>query len=126
MIIRSVKEINNTLREVMWGNGISKRFLIEEDGMGFSLTETTVNAGSKSLLEYKHHLEACYCIEGEGEIKLMNGDVHKLIPGTMYAPNKHDKHFLIAKTNMRLICVFSPALKGTEKHDLNKNNSSSY
>ena len=40
---------------------------------------------------YKNHLEACYCIEGEGTIEdLASGTVHDLKPGTMYALDKHD------------------------------------
>ena len=35
----------------------------------------------------------------------------------MYALDKHDKHILRANTEMRLVCVFNPPLKGKEVHD---------
>jgi L-ectoine synthase len=128
MIIRSLNKIIGTTRDVEWGNGNSRRFLIEKDGMDYSLTDTITKAGTKSLLEYKNHLEACYCIEGSGEIHDTNtGEIHHISPGTMYALDKHDEHYLITKEeDLRLVCVFSPALKGNESHSLSGNNSSAY
>ena len=64
MIIRKLTDVIS----VEWGNGLSRRFLLESDGMGYSLTDTIVNKGTRSLLEYQHHLEACYCIEGRGKV----------------------------------------------------------
>ncbi len=124
MIIRTLAQIQNTDRDINWGNGHSYRFLLESDGMGFSLTETTVKAGTESLLQYRSHVEACYCIEGEGEVEV-NGTIYPIQKGTMYAPNAHDTHYLRAskEKDLRLICVFSPALIGTEKHDFSKNSS---
>lgn len=118
MIIRRLKDIVGTERDVFWGNGQSRRFLLERDGMGYSMTDTVINAGTESLLEYKNHMEACYCIEGEGEVEDMAGNVHKIEPGTIYALDQHDKHFLRAKTTMRLVCCFTPPLKGDESHQL--------
>ena len=119
MIINSLNEIAETDRDVDWGNGKSRRLLIEKDQMGYSLTDTVINAGSSSLLEYKNHLEACYCIEGEGEVvDAETGEVHAITPGTMYALDKHDKHWLKASKTMRLVCVFNPPLKGHERHSL--------
>ena len=126
MIIRRLEEIEGTERDVAWGNGQSRRFLIAADKMGYSLTDTVIDAGSESLLEYKNHMEACYCIEGEGEVEDMDGNKHAIRPGTMYALDKHDKHWLRATTTMRLVCVFAPALEGTESHALKGDGSSSY
>jgi L-ectoine synthase len=69
---------------------------------------------------YKHHLEAVYLIEGEGEIEdLATGDVHGLAVGTIYALDKHDRHILRANkgTHMRMVCVFNPPVTGQEVHD---------
>jgi len=118
MLVRSLTDIMGTERDVLWGNGQSRRFLLERDGMGYSLTDTVVDPGSESLLEYRNHMEACYCIEGEGEVEDMQGNVFPLTPGTMYALNKHDRHYLRARTPMRLVCVFTPPLRGRESHDL--------
>lgn len=125
MIVRDLNKIVSTEREVEWGNGKSRRFLIEKDGMGYSLTDTIINAGTESLLEYKNHMEACYCIEGEGEVEA-DGVVYPIKPGTMYALDQHDKHYLRAKKTMRLVCIFTPALKGNESHKLKSHDSSCY
>lgn len=126
MIVRDLDSVKSAGLSVPWGNGVSRRFLTARDEMGFSLTDTVIDAGSESLLEYRNHLEACYCVEGEGEVESMSGEVFPIRPGTMYALDKHDAHYLRAKTTMRLICVFSPALRGDEAHDLSGDGSSAY
>lgn len=124
MIIRRIDEV----KTVNWGNGLSRRFLVESDKMGYTLTDTTVTAGSKSRLEYKQHLEACYCIAGSGEVVEADGTSHRIEPGTLYALDKHDPHLLIASPHedLRLVCVFSPALRGDEVHRLDTGEFSHY
>jgi L-ectoine synthase len=116
MLIRKLDSVKN----VDWGNGLSRRFLLESDGMGYTVTDTIINAGTTSRLEYKHHLEACYCIEGSGAVVEMDGTRHEIVPGTLYALDKHDMHDLIANPegDMRLVCMFTPALTGDEAHHL--------
>lgn len=125
MIVKHLNKLFGTERDIDWGNGRSRRFLIESEGMGYSLTDTLINAGSESLLGYKNHLETCYCIEGTGEVEDMDGNVHQLEPGVMYALDKHDQHYLRAHTDMRLVCVFNPPLQGQERHSLDSDGSSS-
>ena len=124
MIVRHISDV----KTVDWGNGLSRRFLLQADGMGYSLTDTTVRAGTKSLLEYRQHLEACYCIEGSGEVEDLDGRTYPIKPGIMYALNKHDAHYLIASPHedLRLVCVFMPALRGDECHNLSDTLSSHY
>jgi L-ectoine synthase len=76
-------------------------------------------AGSVLELEYKNHLEACYCISGSAALTdLATGTVHKIEPGTMYALDSHDRHRLEVgqEHDLLLISVFNPALSGTEVH----------
>lgn len=127
MIVRSLNDVIGSSREVDWGNGKSRRFLLEKDGMHFSLTDTIVTAGSRSFLEYKNHYEACYCISGSGEIQdPATGRVFEIRPGTMYALDQHDKHYLVAKEDLQLVCVFFPPLKGQESHRLVEEGASTY
>jgi L-ectoine synthase len=116
MLIRKL----DSVKTVDWGNGLSRRFLLESDGLGYTVTDTIINAGTTSRLEYKNHLEACYCIEGSGAVVEMDGTRHEIVPGTLYALDKHDMHDLIANPegDMRLICMFTPALTGDEAHRL--------
>lgn len=125
MLIRKLEDIVGGERDVAWGNGQSRRLLLARDNMGYSLTDTIIDAGTSSLLEYANHLEACYCIEGEGEVEDMDGNVYPIRPGTLYALDKNDKHHLRATTTMRLICVFVPALEGSERHSLRDDGESS-
>ncbi len=116
MLIRKL----DSVKTVDWGNGLSRRFLLESDGLGYTVTDTIINAGTTSRLEYKNHLEACYCIEGSGAVVEMDGTRHEIVPGTLYALDKHDMHDLIANPegDMRLVCMFTPALTGDEAHRL--------
>ena len=124
MIVRNI----DSVRCVDWGNGLSRRFLTESDGLGYTVTDTIVRAGTKSRLEYRRHLEACYCIAGNGEIVDMNGNSHPITPGTLYALDQHDAHWLIAspEEDLRLVCMFTPALRGDERHNLDSSEFSQY
>ncbi|MFI9642510.1 ectoine synthase [Micromonospora sp. NPDC051925] len=124
MIVRHVDNV----KTMDWGNGISRRFLLSADGMGYTVTDTVVRAGTKSRLEYRNHLEACYCIEGSGEVIDLDGTTHPITPGTLYALDKHDAHYLVASPHedLRLVCVFTPALNGDEVHRLDQAEFSHY
>ena len=124
MIVRSLEDILNTEYHVKDDNWESRRILLHKDGMGYSLHDTIVKKGKETYIWYKNHLEACYCIEGEGEVEVLDeqnqktGQIYSIKPGTVYALNHHDKHLLRATTSdMRLICVFNPPLTGQEVHD---------
>ena len=126
MIVRTLREIAGSERDVNWGNGQSRRLLLESDGMGFAFTETLLLAGTDIFIQYKNHLEACFCFEGEGEIEDTEGNKHPIVPGTLYALDKNDPHRLRAFTDLRLVSVFNPPLKGNEKHNLSGDETSSY
>lgn len=118
MIVKHLDEILGTENDVKGGNWTSRRLLLKRDGMGFSLNDTLIHAGTETLIWYKNHLEAVYCIEGEGEIEVIeDGTVYPIRPGTLYALDGHEKHYLRAKSEMRMICVFNPPLTGQEVHD---------
>lgn len=119
MIIRRLKEILGTDREVQAPNGnwVSRRLSLKDDEMGFSLHDTLIHAGTETYIWYKHHLEAVYCVAGKGEIEdLETGEIHSISDGTLYLLNKHERHYLRATETMRMICVFNPPLTGNEVH----------
>jgi len=120
MIVRRLEEIRGSQREVRpdSGNWTSHRLLLRDDDMGFSLHDTTIHAGTETYIWYRNHLEAVYCVAGEGEIEdLESGETHQIRDGTLYALNGHERHYLRARKAMRMICVFNPALTGGEVHD---------
>lgn len=128
MFRRSLRELESTGHLVEWGAGTSHRLLIEKDGMGFTVCHTVVRAGTESLLQYRNHLEACYCISGEGEVEDMNRNVFPIRPGDMYALDKNDRHLLRGgkDNDLVFVSVFNPPLKGYERHDLNNPDGSAY
>ena len=118
MIVRSLEDVVGSDRDVEGEGWRSRRLLLRRDQLGFSLHDTTVGAGTELSLQYKHHLEACYCLEGEAElVDLASGERHTIAPGTMYALDEHDRHTLTVQRDLRLVCVFNPALTGGEVHD---------
>lgn len=119
MIVRSLDELkaSGAYREKA-GVWSSARYLVRDDNVGITLTETRVSAGASQIMEYKNHMEANLVIDGEGVvIDHATGDRFALVAGSMYTLDKHDRHTLEATTDMRLVCVFLPALVGTETHD---------
>lgn len=118
MIIRRIEELAGTERCVSEENWTSTRLLLAKDGMGFSMHETILHAGTETPMWYRNHVEAVYCVEGEGEIvERDTGKVHAIRPGTLYALDQHDRHILRAKTRFRMVCVFNPPVHGPETHD---------
>ena len=118
MIVRKLSETIETSREVKAEAWISRRLLLADDKMGFSLHDTVIKAGTASEMWYRNHLEAVYCVSGSGEVKdLASGEVHPIEDGTLYALDQHDKHILYGHTEMRMICIFNPPVNGTETHD---------
>ena len=126
MIVRRLTELLGTERDVPWGNGQSRRLLVARDGMGFGFTDTTVHAGTRSTMQYRNHLMSAYVVSGTGRLEAEGGTIHELGPGTMYALDRHDKYTLHAESELRVLCIFNPPLEGTERHDLNRPEASSY
>jgi L-ectoine synthase len=119
MIVRTLDQITDTDRDVKGGGEPwrAKRLFLRDDGLGFSLSETTVEGGAELNIWYKHHQEACFVIEGSAEITERDtGVVHRIGPGSGYAP-QHDRHTIRVLEPLRLVCVFAPALTGQETHD---------
>ncbi|KJS45488.1 MAG: L-ectoine synthase [Rhodospirillaceae bacterium BRH_c57] len=122
MIVRTLDELIGTDAEVKatTGTWTSRRMLLRKDGMGFSFHDTLIHAGTETLIHYANHLEAVYCVSGEGELEVCEtGEKWQIKDGTMYALNGHEKHWLRATKELRLICVFNPPITGKEDHDEN-------
>lgn len=118
MIVRRLEDLEGTERDVHAPTFVSRRFILAGDGMGFSFHDTTLYAGTTTDMWYANHVESVYCIEGEGELTdLGSGEVHKVEPGVLYALDGHEHHSLRAITDLRMMCVFNPALTGQEVHD---------
>ena len=89
MIVKTIQDIKDTKGDMNTQHWSSLRFFHEEDGMGFTMTDTILKAGMDQTISYKDRLVACYCIEGEGTIEdVETGTAHELKPGTIYVLDK--------------------------------------
>ncbi|MQA07387.1 MAG: L-ectoine synthase [Pseudonocardiaceae bacterium] len=120
MIVRTTSEIEDTEADIKTPNWRSKRIVLAKEGVGFSVHETTLYAGTVNDFWYANHIEAVFVTEGEGELlDKETGEIYQLAPGSLYLLNKHDKHQVRPKTDMRTVCVFNPPVTGREVHDEN-------
>lgn len=118
MIVRSLGDVTGSDRDVIAPTWRSRRLLVAADQMGFSLHDTVIDAGTDTPMWYRNHVEAVYCVEGEGTLEdVATGEIHEITAGTMYALDRHDRHVLRARTQMRMLCVFNPPCTGQEEHD---------
>lgn len=120
MIVKHLNQIKGTDRDVDTPTWNSRRLLLKSEGMGFSMHDTIIKAGTSTEMCYLNHLEAVYCIQGTGVLEdLTNGEVHPIEPGVLYALDGHEHHILTGHTDLRMICVFNPPVTGREVHDSN-------
>jgi L-ectoine synthase len=120
MIVKHLDQIVGTDADVDTQGWTSRRLILKDSGMGYSVHDTIIKAGAELDMHYKNHLETVYLTEGAGEIMdLATGETHQLRVGSIYALNNHDHHLLKANkgTHMRMVCVFNPPITGKEVHD---------
>lgn len=119
-IIGTERDVLGHDRDVAEGTWRSRRLLLADDRVGFSMHDTVLFAGTETSMWYANHIEAVYVIEGEGElVDHETGDKHRLSPGTLYLLDGHERHTLHAHTDVRTVCVFNPPVTGREVHDEN-------
>jgi len=120
VLVRSVHDLDDTDRDIKTPNWRSKRVVLAKEGVGFSVHETTLYAGTVNDFWYANHIEAVFVVEGEGELlDKETGTTYELRPGSLYLLDKHDHHQLRPRTDMRTVCVFNPPVTGREVHDEN-------
>ncbi|GAA2236085.1 ectoine synthase [Streptomyces amakusaensis] len=122
MIVRSLRDIENTERHVRSASGTweSKRLVLAREKVGFSFHETVLYAGTETSMWYANHIEAVLCVSGEAELTDdETGEIHVISPGTMYLLDGHERHTLRPRTDFRCVCVFNPPVTGREDHDEN-------
>lgn len=111
-----------TIEGVKFTGGTSYRSVLKSDKVGFALMKTFVNKGGPYKWHYKNHQEACYCISGYGLLRdLTNDDIHEIYEGITYIVDNNQPHEFTAITDVILISVFNPPLRGDESHDKHGN-----
>lgn len=119
MKVINIESLKGTPREVFCPKGgfISTRFILESDKMGYSVTRTIIPVGEPQFWHYTKHLETCFCIQGHGILtNTITGEKFEIRPNIAYVLDKNDPHTFQALTEVVLVCVFNPPLKGAELH----------
>ncbi len=120
MIVKKLSELEGSEHDVRAKTWKSRRLLLAKDGVGFSLHDTVMYQGTETTMWYQNHIEAVYCIEGEGELEdLDSGQRYLIRPGTLYTLDGHERHVMRPITDIRMVCVFNPPVTGHEVHDEN-------
>jgi L-ectoine synthase len=120
VIVRTLAEIKDTDRDVQAETWNSQRLLLARDKQSFSMHETILYAGTETSMWYANHIEAVYCVGGEGElVNDETGETHPLRDGTLYLLDGHEHHRVRASSDLRMVCVFTPPVTGREVHDEN-------
>lgn len=118
MLVTNLNDLNDTDRDITSETWRSRRMVLAGEGVGFSFHDTVIYAGTTSTFHYANHIEAVYCVQGEGTLtNEETGEVHELRDGTMYLLDGHEKHTVRATTELRMACVFNPPVTGRETHD---------
>lgn len=113
-------DLNEGERDIKSETWRSRRMVLAREGVGFSVHDTVIYAGTTSTFHYQNHIEAVYCVQGKGTLtNEETGDVHELSDGTLYLLDKHEKHTVRAETELRMACTFNPPVTGREVHDEN-------
>jgi len=105
-------------RKVEFHAGVSNRILLEEDGMGYTMTKTVISPDAGKVFQhYKNHLETCYCVSGLATLTNANtGEQYQISDDVTYVLDKNDPHYFEAHEETVLICTFNPPLTGREVH----------
>lgn len=126
--IKSFEDVKaeGSVKVAKTGTWESRRYWLRRDGFGYSMHHTILYAGRQTLIHYKNHVELVFITHGSGQIEVVaegqeqgQGVVHRLEPGTSYALDKHDRHFLRADdgADMHVVCTFNPPVDGREDHN---------
>lgn len=118
MIVRCLHDLDGTDRDARTKNWRSKRIVLAQERVGFSVHETVAYAGTANDFWYANHIEAVLIIEGVGElIDKETGRTYELKPGTLYLLDRHEHHRVLPWTDIRAVCIFNPPLTGREVHN---------
>jgi L-ectoine synthase len=120
LTVKRLDELRAAGREmaVAGGSARSIRVLLQEDRLGFTLCDVRMAAGNRNELWYKHHWEANFILEGSGMVSDLNtGESWPLEAGTVYIVGPNDQHSVEAVSDLHLISIFNPPLRGEEQHD---------
>ncbi len=120
MFVKRGAEMRAAGQEMIFADGKDRtlRMLTQADDLGFGFSDVHFTAGADTAIWFKHHWEANHILSGTLEVtELATGKAHRVEPGMAYNVGPKDRHRLRALTDVHLISIFCPALRGDETHD---------
>jgi L-ectoine synthase len=120
MFVKRWSEMRAAGQEMIFADGRDRtlRMLVQADGVGFGFSDVHFAAGADTVIWFKHHWEANHILAGSFEVTdLTSGQSWRLGPGMAYNVGPKDRHRLRALSDVHLVSIFCPALRGDETHD---------
>jgi len=120
LFVKRADEMRQMGHELVAANGQARtlRMLTQADDVGFGFSDVHLIAGAEATLWYKHHWEANHILAGSAELTdLTTRQTWQLKPGMGYYVGPKDRHKLKAVTDLHILSIFSPPLRGDELHD---------
>lgn len=118
MFCTSVDAVIGTDRDASGQGWKSRRLILASEGRPYSVHQTTVESGAQLRFCYEHHSETVYCLAGAAKLtNLDEGRSYDIAPGTLYSVSVGDDHQLDVSEECIFICIFDPALHGSEEAD---------
>jgi quercetin dioxygenase-like cupin family protein len=120
MFVKRADEMRAAGKEMVAAHGAARtlRMITKADDIGFGISDVHFSAGAEANLWYKHHWEANHILSGKLEVtEVATGKKWVLEPGSAYNVGPKDRHKLRAITDVHLLSVFCPPLRGDEQHD---------
>jgi L-ectoine synthase len=120
MFVKRSQDMREAGKEMIVAGGKARtiRMLTQGDDVGFGLSDVHFDVGAEAVLWYKHHWEANHILAGTAEVTdLASKKSWRLKPGMAYYVGPRDRHLVRAITDLHLLSIFSPPLKGDEQHD---------
>ena len=120
MFVKTAQQMRAEGKEMVAANGQARtiRMLTQADDIGFGFSDVHFDAGAEANLWYKNHWEANHIVSGTGMVEdLTTGESWQLEPDMAYMVGPKDRHRVRAETDVHILSLFSPALRGGEQHD---------
>jgi quercetin dioxygenase-like cupin family protein len=120
MFVKRGTDMRAADQEMIFADGRDRtlRMLVQADNVGFGFSDVHFAAGADTVIWFKHHWEANHILAGRFRVtNLTSGEAWELGPGMAYNVGPKDRHRLQALTDVHLVSIFCPALRGDETHD---------
>ncbi len=120
MYVINRDDLNDTDRDVQSETWRDRRMVLGREGVGFSFPRHRHLRRHALDVPLPEPHRSRVLRAGRGTLTdEETGKTYPLSDGTMYLLDGHEKHTVVANTELRMACVFNPPVTGREVHDEN-------